>query len=791
MRDRLQNFIDSSNLYLVPYEPTHNLKNSSTWIDHCIVDSPDALVSSGQQDVSFLSAHDLIYVVLDVGIGEESSNITHRNFKNFCKDSFLDDLRRADWSPFFCSNNIDSKVEYMNFVVTACLDRHAPYVTASTKDNKKPAPWLTAEIRALMNERNMARRVWRRKRCSILHDRFKDLRNLVKTKIDTARNEYYTTTLGNLNSRSEAWTTLRRLGLIKSKFSSHSLHLSISQLNRHFVSSGSTQVDVGHQLTPAPPSRSTGELFDDDKFHFSNVLTETVLKAIFHSKSNATGLDGISIDEVRKGLPVLLPIIEHLFHFSLSHGVFPSQWKKSVVLPLPKIKSPIVCNDYRPISILCALSKCLEKLAADQISNYLEQRNLFDPYQSAYRRGHSTHTALIRVVDYCRHAIDKRKVVIMVSFDFSKAFDKVNHSILLMKLRRLNFSSHALKFLHSYLTERRQAVKGVNGELSEWANTTRGVPQGSVLGPLLFIIYVSDLCKTLHECSYNFYADDLQLMIECEPANILRGIEKVNRDVEAVCGWAEDNELQLNGGKTKVILIGSTKYTHSFNLKTLPQIKVQGIGVEYSTDLRILGVTLTNDLSWRKHINNATRRIYGTVCQLRRCRKLLPLQIRTQLVSTLVFPLIDYCCIIHLDLTDELTLLQQRALNSYIRFIYNVRKDEHITPYFNMLGWLKVDSRKMYTLGCMMYNVLKTDTLVYLRDKFRNKNQAGIRNTRLPSQNLIIKPCRTQYYKKSFTFEGADLWNRLPVDIRNSESLMTFKIKLHNFLRTSQAQRNN
>jgi hypothetical protein len=243
------------------------------------------------------------------------------------------------------------------------------------------------------------------------------------------------------------------------------------------------------------------------------VLPEDVINAIDSISSTAEGLDGISIIMLKKCLPEIVPVLCHILDCSLMHGVFPDMWKKAQVIPIPKLNVPVEPKDYRPVSILCVLAKVFEKIVHKQVSDYVSKHKLISNNQSGFRKGHNTTTTLIKVTDEIRKAIDDRKLTLLLLFDFSKAFDKVHHELLLVKLKSLGFSPPTLRWFLSYLTSRSQRVFIDQNLASDWACIVTGVPQGSVLGPLLYSLYVNDLPDIFVHGNADLFADDLQYRI--------------------------------------------------------------------------------------------------------------------------------------------------------------------------------------------------------------------------------------------------------------------------------------
>ncbi|RLU23738.1 hypothetical protein DMN91_003944 [Ooceraea biroi] len=252
------------------------------------------------------------------------------------------------------------------------------------------------------------------------------------------------------------------------------------------------------------------------------------------------------------------------------------------------------------------------------------------------------------------------------------------------------------------------------------------------------------------------YADDLQLYLHCDPATLGDGIARVNEDIEALCCWASDNMLRSNPGKTKAMILGSA---------------------------RNLGIYIAPTLSWRETVTATCNKIYRTLYQLGTNSGCLPLCLRKTLINSLIYPQLDCCSVVMSDITGMENTRLQRALNACVRFVFGVRRDEHITPYFGRAGWLKVHERRDYFIGVLMYKALRYRVPLHLSERLRYVTDARDNvATRVCGLDLVVPSCRTATYQSSFIVYGTRLWNSLPASLRSSASVPVFKRALYDHL---------
>ena len=311
----------------------------------------------------------------------------------------------------------------------------------------------------------------------------------------------------------------------------------------------------------------------------------------------------------------------------IDKNVFPTAWKIARVCPIPKIDNPIDVTKYRPISVLCILSKVFERVILTQLCNYIEVKASYNLTQSGFRKGHSTSTLLLKLRDDIIRAMNTNKVTLGILLDFSKAFDTIDHLTLLQKLYEMNFSVEALKLIQSCISERRQYVQ-IDDKTSSTQLNNFGVPQGSILGPVLFNLYIVDIVDNI-SCNSLQYADDTTLYQHCKLKNLQNCIEKLESNLQTVSDWALQNSLVFNDDKTKYMLFSSIQLSKRHNLNHPDKCKlIHNIEpVEQLNSTKILDAHFDENLTWITHIKNLIKSSHTTLRSQRLFKRFTPYEV--------------------------------------------------------------------------------------------------------------------------------------------------------------------
>ncbi len=507
-----------------------------------------------------------------------------------------------------------------------------------------------------------------------------------------------------------------------------------------------------------------------------------MLKVIQHLKSSSCCLDILPTGFFKKVSKCMALDLLQIVNMSLLSGFFPQALKTAVIKPLLKksnLDSSLMRN-YRPISNLPFLSKIIEKAVFQQLSAFLALNNCFDVFQSGFRPHHSTETALVKVFNDIHLNTDSGRIsVYLVLLDLSAAFDTVDHNILLDRLENwVGLSGTVLNWFESYLKDRDYFVS-IGNYTSELTKMTCGVPQGSILGPLLFNIYMLPLAQIMknNKICYHNYADDTQIYITISPGDY-DPIQVLSNCIEQVNDWMCQNFLQLNKDKTEVIVFGAKEE----RLKV--SARLQSVMLRTTDQARNLGVVMDSDLNLWSHIKTITKSAYYHLKNISRIRGLMSQQDLEKLIHAFIFSRLDYCNSVLTGLPKKSIRQLQLIQNAAARVLTKTKKVDHITPVLRSLHWLPVCQRIDFKILLLVYKELNGLGPKYISDLLLRYEPS--RPLRSSGAGLLSVPrVKTKQGEAAFSYYAPYIWNKLPDNCRSAETVSSFKSRLKTFLFTT------
>ena len=510
----------------------------------------------------------------------------------------------------------------------------------------------------------------------------------------------------------------------------------------------------------------------EEHFTFVEETDENILKLIDRMKNNiAVGTDEINVKLIKDTKLTIAESLRQLVNLGYKKSKFPKCMKTAIVKAIHKKGETDDPSNYRPLSILPIVSKIFERSAVNQIVQYLEEKKLLTDVQHAYRKGHSTQTCLNEIVNYIYEQNDMGNIVGIASLDLSKAFDSINHDLLLQKLSKLGLGEKSINWCKSYLTDRKQQTRFSNFT-STMETVTSGVPQGSILGPILFICFVNDLPEVFKNCKIMSYADDTQILVAAKKTTEIK--HQIESLIQEAQQWYTRNSLLNNASKTEVMTISRRKTKEPFEINVTEDGILQKL--KSKSSIKVLGIHLDHELNWNKQVNETNKRARYAARNLQRTSHLLPFKPRLILYNSLVAAHFNYGDTVWGGCGIKNKNKLQRTQNYVIKGMLGMKTTDSTVDALSKANLLSLDDKRKVHDAVYVHKALTGALPTAVCQKYQEHQPLRkLRSTE--KQVLTIPKHNTENYKNSPLYRSIQAWNSTPTDLKKME-IGTFKQKL-------------
>jgi hypothetical protein len=702
-----------------------------------------------------------------------------RNMSEKNKLRFRQDIANCDWQEIFTQHDTNTAFNLFHQEVKSIYDVAFPIKKVKTKYYTRK-PWLSMGLKNSIKLKNKLYVQY--KKCSSVYNetKYKNYRNKINKLIKIAEKKYYEDKLeSNKCNMRKSWNIIKEFigtkksAKIQSKFKLSNGEITTDKkiicdnFNTFFVNIGPTLAKGFDNVNGLP-----GDYLKNmqlNSMFLTPVTSEEIKKIMFSLKDSAPGHDDIRLGPLKSVFLSINEPLTYICNLSLNQGVFPDILKIANVIPLYKKDDPMSFNNYRPVSLLCSLSKVLEKIMYTRVISFLDDNKILFAYQFGFRKSHSTYLALTVLMDKILKSLENGDYVVGVYLDFSKAFDTVDHKILLSKLNYYGIRDSALNWFQNYLENRSQYVT-YNNERSELKYMQCGVPQGSILGPLLFLIYINDLSNVCKSTMPIFFADDSNLFKNGK--NISEIEKNLNEELSHIVKWLKINKLTLNVDKTQCMLFTSKHYNRALDLK------IENSHIVQVKKAKFLGVIIDEKLKWKDHILYISNKISKAIGIIIKARVLGKKSMLT-LYYSLIYPYITYCCQIWGATYIYNIEILQKLQKKVVRIICSKSRFSHTQPLMKELRILSIKDIYNYLVGQFMYRFYHNMLPDLFSGFFTRIGSTHDYNTRQLNQ-FRLPQYRLNIGKRTLRHTGVKMWNEIiiaKVDLENSQPVFKQNLK--------------
>ena len=688
---------------------------------------------------------------------------------------------------FFTCTDVNVICGVYSSVVEHALDSLEP-LKSKLVTIRPQLPWISCEILSVKTIRRKAEEVWRKSRLADDRAVYREQCRMVSNLMNNAITDYFKNQIENCRGDQRKLFEIVN-NVLTRKHSPLPSSTSSQELANKFVLFFQIKIEkICDQLPPADVSVTNDDSRCNVSFSsFESVSFDELKKIIMGAPKSTCKLDPAPTRFIIECLDEYMPFLQHILNLSLQTGIFPDSYKNAHVKPLIKKPTldPEILKNYRPVSNLPYFSKIIERVVAAQVQQHMDDNNLNNPHQSAYRKHHSCETANLKVQNDILRAMDRGFVVIHVMLDLSAAFDTLDHAILLKRLENMvGVSGTALSWFASYLSGRSQQVV-IDGSVSAKSKLTVGVPQGSVLGPILFNIYTLPLYQLArdNDTFSEFYADDSQLYVVCNIDSIGHNFNVLETCIFRFMSWMSRNRLKLNGDKTEMTVFAKPRASSRVR-PLLPSLHIDNATIDPQPNCRVLGSFFDSEMSMEKHISNFCKSANFQINNIYSIRKYLDPETLETLVHAFVSSRMDYCNSLLFGITKQNLKRLQRVQNRVARLCLGIRKYDRISnmSLLRTLHWLPVSFRIEFKLLLITFKCIHGLAPPYLSELIDVRSTG---RTLRSSAGLLLdipKSKTKTFGERAFSSSAPRLWNDLPLHLRSAESVATFKSNLKTYM---------
>ena len=784
----MKEFCDIYNLQNLIKDPTcyKNALNPSL-IDLILTNKPNKFQNSQVIETGLSDHHKLTISVLKLYFQKKSPLcIKYRDYKNFDHNSFQTDLCKKN----YYMNN--TKMDYTIFesVFMDQLNKHAPMKEKLVRANN--APFMTKKLSKAIMTRSRLRNRFLKNPNNVTKNNYNKQRNFCVNLLRKEKRQYYSNLdLKMITDNRKFWKCIKPLfsdkcntykkitlideGIIISKNS-----MVAETMNEHFSNAVPKLEIQGFKCEPfkKDPDRILNSInkFKNhpsilmikqkvnvtEKFTFSPTSIADIFKIISNLDTNKpTTFNNIPVKVVVDTIDICAPLISNIYNDAIETRKFPGSLKLADITPVHKKHETTSKENYRPVSILPSISKIFERNMFDQISFYMDKH--ISKYLCGFRKGYSTQHCLIIMLEKWKKALDNRKLAGALLTDLSKAFDCLNHELMIAKLEAYGFDQVSLEFIYSYLSDRKHRTK-INNYFSTWADIISGIPQGSILGPLLFNIYLNDIFLFVDETNLTNYADDnTPYAIDL---NIDQLMNRLTHDASILIRWFKDNYFKMNADKCQLLITNHVEDVSAV---------MDGENINCKKSVKLLGITIDNKLDFTEHVSNLCKMVSQKLHALARISNYFDINKLRIIMKSFIESQFAYCPLIWMfhsrTLNNRINRLHERAL----RLVY---KDSQLSfeELLEQDNSFTIHHRNLQKLATEIFKVKKDISPTFMKNIFCDSSNPY--NLRSGSEFMTSNIHTVAYGSETISFRGPKIWAIVPKDIKNSNTLNEFKYKI-------------